>query len=331
VFLLLLLKEHRLSAISIALLGLGTAITGLFPTFFGLAVTTLIMSFGFHYFETTNQSLTLQYFSSGVSPLVFGRLRSLAAVSSIASGVLIWLLGFLFDYRGIFLIIGGLVLLAGLWALFQDPTHADIPVQRQKMVLRRRYSLFYFLTFMSGARRQIFVVFSIFLLVKMFHFSVREMTLLFIINNAVAYLMNPVIGRAIVRFGERRICSIEYAGVILIFLVYAATTSKLLVSLMYIVDALLFNFSVAIRTYFQKIGDPEDTASSMAMGVTINHIAAVFLPALGGYLWMIDYRIPFYAGALLGVVSLIAAQFIRIPDEAEEVPAAVLITAVEME
>ena len=330
-FLLLVLKEHRLSALSIALLGLGTALTGLFPSYIGLAITTLVMSFGFHYFETTNQSLTLQYFSSGVSPLVFGRLRSLAAVSSIASGVLIWLLGLLLDYRGIFLVIGIVVLGAGLWALSQDPTHADVPVQRQKMVLRRKYSLFYFLTFMSGARRQIFVVFSIFLLVKMFHFSVREMTLLFILNNVIAYLMNPLIGRAIVRFGERRICSIEYAGVILVFMAYAFTSSKLLVSFMYIVDALLFNFSVAIRTYFQKIGDPQDTASSMAMGVTINHIAAVFLPALGGYLWMIDYRIPFIGGALLGGVSLAAAQFIRIPVAVDETPTDALLTAVEME
>lgn len=330
-FLLLALKEHRLSALSIALLGLGTAATGFFPTYFGLAVTTLIMSFGFHYFETTNQSLTLQYFASGVSPLVFGRLRSLAAISSIASGVLIWLLGFMFDYKGIFLIIGSLVFIAGLWALVQDPTHVDIPVQRQKMVLCKKYSLFYFLTFMSGARRQIFVVFSIFLLVKMFHFSVREMTLLFIVNNVIAYLMNPLIGRAIVKFGERKICSIEYAGVILIFMVYAVTSSKLLVSIMYIIDALLFNFSVAIRTYFQKIADPQDTASSMALGVTINHIAAVFLPALGGYLWMIDFRIPFIAGALLGAVSLVAAQFINIPAEVEEVPTEMLMTAVEME
>ena len=144
------------------------------------------------------------------------------------------------------------------------------------------------------------MVFSMFLLVKLFHFSVREMTLLFIVNNLVAYLMNPLIGRAIVRFGERRISSIEYAGVIVIFLTYALTTSKLLVSLMYVADSLLFNFSVAIRTYFQKVGDPQDIASSMAVGFTINHIAAVFLPALGGYLWMIDYRFPFFIGAGTG-------------------------------
>ena len=113
VFVMLVIKEHRLSALSILLLGLGTGITGLFPSYLGLACTTLVMSFGFHYFETTNQSLTLQYFSTGVAPLVFGRLRSLAAVSSIASGLLIWLLGMFLDYRGTFLIIGSLVLCAG--------------------------------------------------------------------------------------------------------------------------------------------------------------------------------------------------------------------------
>jgi predicted MFS family arabinose efflux permease len=320
IFILLMIKEHRLSALSIALLGIGTGITGFFPSYIGLAFTTLVMSFGFHFYETTNQSLTLQYFSTGVTPLVFGRLRSIAAISSIASGILIWLLGLFMDYRNTFFIIGFLVFIAGIWGMYQDPTHASIPPQRQRMILRRKYSLFYILTFLSGARRQIFMVFSMFLLVKMFNFSVQEISLLFIVNNLIAYFMNPLIGRAIVRFGERKISSIEYAGVIIIFLTYAFTTSKLVVSLMYIMDSLLFNFAVAIRTYFQKVADKQDIASSMAVGFTINHIAAVFLPALGGYLWMINYRIPFVAGAALGVVSLVAAQWMKIPKDAPEVP-----------
>ncbi len=324
VFVMLIIKEHRLAALSIALLGIGTGITGLLPTFSGLAFTTLVMSFGFHYYETTNQSLTLQYFSKGVSPLVFGRLRSLAAASSIASGVLIWALGLFLDYRGTFLVVGGVVFLAGVWGLFQDPTHTDVPPQRQQMILKRKYLLYYILTFLSGARRQIFTVFSIFLLVKMFHFSVREMTLLFIINNTVAWILNPLIGKAIIRFGERRISSIEYGGVVLIFLVYAYTDSRIMAASMYILDNILFNFSVAIRTYFQKIGDPRDVASSMAVGFTINHISAVFLPAVGGYFWMTSYRIPFLAGAVLGAVSLIAAQFMRSHHEPDEPVEAVL-------
>lgn len=320
IFLLLIIKEHRLSALSIVLLGIGTGITGLFPSYFGLAMTTLVMSFGFHYYETTNASLTLQYFAKGVSPLVFGRLRSLAAASSVASGVLIWLLSRFLDYKGIFIVVGVLVFLAGVWGLLQEPTHEDVAPQQQRMILKRAYWLYYLLTLLSGARRQIFMVFSIFLLVKVFHFTIQEMTLLFIINNAIGWLLNPLIGKAIIRFGERHISSLEYAGVIIIFLVYAYTDSRLLASLMYVLDNILFNFSVAIRTYFQKIGQPEDITSSMALGSTINHIAAVFLPALGGYLWMINYRLPFFVGVGLGAASLIAAQFMKSRhDQAESV------------
>jgi predicted MFS family arabinose efflux permease len=313
VYVMMVMKEHRLASFSIILLGLGVGLTGFFPSFAGVALTTLVMSFGFHYYETANQSLTLQYFSTHLSPLVIGKLRSLAAISSIVAAGAIWVMGGFLAYRWIFLAVGGVVFCLGLWALFQDPSHADIPPQRLRMFLKRRYWLYYALTFMSGARRQIFMVFSMFLLVKVFHFSVQEMTLLFMVNNGINWFLNPLIGRAINAFGERLLCTVEYTGVVAVFLTYAYATSKGMVAAMYIVDYILFNFAVAIRTYFQKIADPGDIAPTTAVGFTINHIAAVFLPALGGYLWMIDYRIPFLGGAALAVVSLVLAQFIRLP------------------
>ena len=207
VYVMLVIREHRLSALSIVTLGIGVALTGMLPTYGGIMVTTLLMSFGFHYYETTNQSLTLQYFATNISPLVIGRLRSIAAASSIAAALLIWILGNFLSYKGIFLVIGGLVFLAGCWGLFQDPTHSSVPPQRLKMVLRKRYWLYYVLTFLSGARRQIFTVFSIFLLVKIFHFTVQEVTLLFLINNSINWFLNPLIGRAIITFGERTLCT----------------------------------------------------------------------------------------------------------------------------
>ena len=314
IYVMLIVREHRLAALSVVLLGAGVAMTGLFPSFSGVALTTLLMSFGFHYYETVNQSLTLQYFSTHQSPLVMGKLRSLAAITSIVAAAMIWCLGFVLDYAGMFLVVGGAVALAGLWAVMQDPSHNDVPPQKLRMFLKRRYWLYYALTFMSGARRQIYMVFSMFLLVKVFHFSVQAITVLFIINNLINWLINPLIGRSINAFGERTLCTLEYAGVIVVFLTYAYASSKWVVAGMYILDYILFNFAVAIRTYFQKIADPEDIAPSSAVGFTINHIAAVFLPALGGYLWMLDYRIPFLMGAVLGGVSLILAQFIRLPD-----------------
>jgi hypothetical protein len=299
--------------VSILILGAGLAATGLFPSFTGIALTTLISSFGFHYYETTNMSLTLQYFKQHESPWVFGKLTSLAAATSIGIGLLIWLLMSWLTFTQVYLIIGGLIAAAGLWALTRDPSDINIIPQRRQMILRKKYWLFYFLTFMAGARRQIFIAFSVLLLVQKFDYSVREVTILFVINNSINYFLCPIVGKSIIRFGERKILSLEYLSVIFIFTAYATVQSKTLVALLYILDQIFFTFAIAIRTYFQKVGDPQDIAPSMAVGFTINHLAAVFLPALGGMLWVIDYRIPFFAGAILGAVSLLAVQKIRTP------------------
>ena len=312
VFVMLVIREHRLSALSVIFLGVGTALTGFFPSFTGLIITTLIMSFGFHYYETTNQSLTLQYFDNATSPLIFGRLRSLAAATSILVGLLLFLMGLAFSYKVMFLLVGSLVAVAGVWGLLQDPTHRNLVPQHRKMIFRRRYTLYYFLTFMAGARRQIFMAFSVYLLVKVFECTVTEITLLFVANNAVNFFLSPLIGRAIVRFGERQVLSVEYGGLIAIFLIYAFIDIKGVIVAMYILDHILFNFSIAIRTYFQKVADPKDIAPSMAVGFTINHIAAVVMPVIGGALWMVDYRIPFVVGAIFSMVSLLAVQ--RIPN-----------------
>jgi hypothetical protein len=311
IYVMLLVKEHRLSALSILFLGFGISITGLFPSLGGLLVTTLIMSFGFHYYETTNQSLTLQYFDEKSSPWVLGKLRSIASATNIGLGIVIYLMAPIMTYLKIYLMIGGLIMAVALWGLGQDPTDKHIIPQRKRMIFRKRYWLFYFLTFMGGARRQIFMAFAVFLLVKKFHFTLQEVTGLFVINNAINYFLSPVIGKAIIRFGERPVLTLEYTSLIFIFVAYATVQSRLVVAALYILDHVFFNFAIAIRTYFQKVGDPKDIAPSMAMGFTINHVAAVVLPALGGLLWMIDYRIPFLAGAGMSILSLTAVQLIR--------------------
>jgi hypothetical protein len=313
VYVIMIIREYRLSALSILLLGIGVAATGLLPSYPGLLLTTLVMSFGFHYYETTNMSLTLQYFDQTSSPWVFGKQRSIAAGTNVAVGIFIYVAAIWLDFAQMYLVVGGLIILAALWGLFQDPSDKRLIPQHKKMILRKKYALFYFLTFMAGARRQIFMAFSVLLMVEKFNYSVQEITILFVINNSINYFLSPLIGKSIIRFGERKVLTVEYLSLIFVFLGYAATGSKLLVAALYILDHIFFNFAIAIRTYFQKVGDPRDIAPSMAVGFTINHIAAVVLPAFGGLLWMIDYRIPFVGGAMLALVSLLAVQRIRIP------------------
>ncbi len=317
VFAIMVIREHRLSTLSILILGLGVAITGLFPSYPGLLLTTLVMSFGFHYYETTNMSLTLQYFDEQTSPWVFGKQRSYAAAANIAVGIVIYGLAFLLDFIMIYLLIGALIMAAAVWGFTQDPSSARIIPQRKKMIWRKKYGLFYFLTFMAGARRQIFIAFAVLLLVEKFNYTVQQVTLLFVVNNIINYYLSPLIGKGIIRFGERKILSFEYSSLIFIFLAYATTGSRIVAALLYILDHIFFNFAIAIRTYFQKVGDPKEIAPTMAVGFTINHIAAVFLPAVGGLLWMIDYRIPFVAGAAMSMVSLAAVQMIRLPADPE--------------
>lgn len=313
IYVLLIIKEHRLAALSIVTVGIGSIVTGFLPSYSGLILSTLIISFGFHYYETTNQSLTLQYFDTHQAPHVFGRLKSLAAAVNIVVGSLVFCLGYFFEYRTIFIVIGVFVVAVGCWGLFQNPVSKAVVVQHRHLVLRRKYGLFYFLTCMAGARRQIFIAFAVFLLVKEFNCSVTQIAALFVVNNVINYFLSPLIGRAIVRFGERRVLSLEYSSLILVFCGYAFANSLTVVMILYVVDHIFFNFAIAIRTYFQKVADPQDIAPSMAVAFTINHIAAVVMPVIGGALWMVDYRIPFIAGAVMSAISFMAVQWIRVP------------------
>lgn len=313
IYVLLVFTEQRAASLSVLILGLGLCVTGYFPSFWGLTVTTLIMSAGFHYYEPLNQSLTLQHFNTFEAPVVLSRIRAVGALANIAVGILIYLLADVMGYKGMFALCGAAVAGVGIWGLCKKPCRTSGAPQKKKMYLRRRYWLYYALTFLEGSRRQIFIVFAVFLLVKKFDYSIQAISILFIINNAINYFLNPMIGRAINRFGERQLLSFEYAGMILVFLTYAYTESHIVAGIMYVIDFLIFNFNVGVRTYYQKIAAPEDMASGMAMGFTINHIAAVVVPVLGGVLWMFDYRIPFFIGVGLGVVSLALTQLIRVP------------------
>lgn len=312
VFLLLIFREHKLAAYSLLLMGIGVLVTGLLPSFGGLVLTTLLMSIGFHYFETVNQSLTLQYFSKEQSPIMIGSVKSIGAMTNITVGVLIWFSSKYLSLSTQFIVFGSVVLLLVIFALFKDPTNKDLPKQRKKMVLKKKYWLFYTLNFLSGARRQIFVVFAVFMLVKKYNFSINEIAILFIINNIITYFMAPIVGKGINRFGERTILSIEYISLIAIFLCYALVENRTAVGVLYVADHIFFSAAMAINTFFQKTAEQEDIAPSMAVGFTINHISAVVIPVVGGALWMLNWRIPFFAGAGIAVVSLVFSQMVRV-------------------
>ena len=321
VFVLLIIKEQRFALLATAVLGLGTAITGFFPSVIGLYCTTVIMSIGYHYNETLQQSLALQWLGKDRAPIVLGRVIAMASLSSLAAYGLIWaafeLAGM--DYKIVYLIGGGLTVGLVVLAWFAYPQFPEKVEQHKKLIFRKRYWLYYALVFNSGARRQIFIVFAGFMMVEKFGYSVANITLLFLINYAANIVLAPAIGHLIRRWGERKALTLEYVGLIFVFTSYAFVTDANFAAALYVIDHLFFAMAIAIKTYFQKIADPRDIAPTAAVSFTINHIAAVVLPALLGLLWLVNPSAVFLTGTGFAVASLLLTQLMpRAPEPGRE-------------
>ena len=312
VFVLLVIKEQIFAVFALALLGLGVAITGFFPTVFGLYFTTVLMSIGFHYFEAVKQSLSLQWLSKEEAPQVLGRLIAVGSLTSLIVYASLWALLEIFQasYLVNFFIAGGLCMILALVMYFIFPIFPAKTIQNKNLILRKRYWLYYLLTFLSGARRQIFMVFAAFLMVEKFGYSASQVTLLFLINYAFNWLFAEKIGQLIGKFGERKALTLEYLGLIFVFIAYGIVDNPTLAAGLYILDHMFFAMAIAISTYFQKIADPKDMASSAGVSFTINHIAAVVIPAALGMVWIWSHSLVFYIGACFALASLIAAQYI---------------------
>ena len=312
IFVLLIIKEQTFAVFSLALLGLGVCLTGFFPTVYGLYFTTIVMSIGFHYFEAVKQSLSLQWLSKEEAPIVLGRLLAVGSLTSLIVYGFLWMLleFFQLPYWINFVIAGGICILLAIVMYFGFPSFPSKVEQNQNLVMRKRYWLYYLLTFLSGARRQIFVVFAAFLMVEKFGYSASQVTLLFLINYGFNYLFAEKIGAMIGKFGERRALTFEYIGLIIVFTAYGLVENATVAAFLYVLDHMFFALAIAITTYFQKIADPKDMASNAGVSFTINHIAAVIVPAVLGLVWIWSHSLVFYVGAIFALLSLIAAQFI---------------------
>jgi len=309
IYVLLFIREQRMAYLSLFILGLGTLLTGFFPTAIGFYITTVIMSIGFHYLETVQNSLSLQWLEKKDAPAFLGKMIAAKSAAAIIAFSLVWLLfeWLKLDYEWIYFVGGSISILIALYSWINFPSFPQKVYQSKKLILRKRYWLFYALQFMGGARRQIFVVFAGFLMVQKFGFSVGEISALFLINATLNIFLAPRIGKLIGFIGERRALIFEYIGLIAVFIGYALVENAGFAVALYVLDHLFFAMAIAQKTYFQKIANPADIASTAGVSFTINHIAAVVIPVIFGTIWVYSPSFVFYAGAGMAVISLLLA------------------------
>jgi|TARA_B110000438_G_scaffold232272_1_gene227904 hypothetical protein len=312
ILVMIFIRQQTFAILSLLTLGIGTAITAFYPSALWLYFATVIMSFGFHYLETLHNSLSLQWLSKSEAPKVLGQLLSVRAFCNLTvlGGLYIYLMFFSANYLLIYMLAGLASILIAIYCFTAVSHFEDDVVQKKELFMRKRYWLYYLLTFLAGARRQIFVVFAGFLLVEKFNFPIENVVLLTLVNAALTFWLAPKIGRLISFIGERRALTLEYVGLIIVFVSYAFVESIAVAIALYLLDHLFFGMAIAIKTYFQKIADPADIAATSSISFTINHIAAVILPALLGIVWVINHSAVFLVGAGIAACSLLLSQLI---------------------
>ncbi len=311
IYLTVLVKEKWLAFFAVIALGIGVAVTGHFASKWGLIYTTFAMSIGFHFFETINQSLSMQYFSIENYTTGVANLRRYGALAAIFAGIFITTLTEFLDYKTLYMIFGIIALIGAFMALKYLPEEDKVPKQSKGLVLKKEYRLYYALTFLNGSRRQIFTVFALFLLVERHGMSATTISILFVLNNITNFFTYPYIANLINKWGERKTLRLEYVSLITVFLMYALVDYPWAALFLYILDNICYAFSMATKSYFQKNANPKDLAPTAGVAFTINHIAAVIIPFVGGLLWLIDWRIPFVMGASIALISLYLTRYIE--------------------
>lgn len=303
------LAESRVAAVGLMLTGIGIALTGDMPGYASLVGITVFWSVGFHLWAAVSPAITLTLAQGTEGGRHLGRISAVGATATLVALGLSTLVARVapdLPYRGYFYVAGLSIGMGALLCMRLSPHAAGAP--RARIVLRREYSLFYLLTFLDGCRRQIFGIFASFTLIAVYKAPLEAMLLIQFVSAILAAATAPAIGRMVDRIGERRPLLFYSATLVVLFIGYATFRSREVLYLLFIIDRILFNFSVGYTTYLHRIARPNELTPCVSMGVTMNHIAAVTVPVGGAYLWKMtsNYQLPFWIGVVVAFISLLA-------------------------
>lgn len=330
--LLLFLKDTRLAMLSALLVGISLWGQGFLAPNFGMVVFWMLMwSTGAHLFSVMRSSLALRLAEKGQAGKILGQMGGLEA-AGILVGSLVVYFGvslFRFSFGVIFGIAGVCALLAalGLWLIEGEP----IKRPERFLLLKRKYSLFYLLNILFGARKQIFLTFAPWVLIHLFSQGVKTFAILGLIGTFIGLFFRPLLGLAIDRFGERRIIFTESFILVFVCLFYAFAarwftfhTALLIIMACFITDQVLFAVNIARVTYLNRIVDtPDDISPTISMGITFDHAVSMTVPFGGGLLWAVyGYHWVFLAAAIIALANLVVSLYIPefSPTPSEEQP-----------
>jgi predicted MFS family arabinose efflux permease len=307
----LYMAEVRIATLSIVLTGAGVILVGHSDSVFMLGVGTVVMSVGFHGFVSSNQALLLHFIKTKESGKAQGKIASIESMAGVVATLCVLVTTLFVGYRETLTAFGIIVILVGIYFTFVLKSNRAKEEER-KVTLKKKYSLYYFLSFLRGCRRHIFTTFAIFLLVANHQISISMAALLFFVSNVVNIYTYRRIGVLVEKWGERTVLAGSSLFLIFIFTGYAYIPWLPLLAIFYVLDNILFGSSIALHSYIRKISDKADLTSCISFSVTVNHISAVILPILGGVIWeLLGFKATFLFGAAIVFIDMLFSLRVR--------------------
>ena len=311
VFLLILLfSEVGTLGMSTIILGAGLIATALSQSFLTLVLSSILMSVGFHYYYTLNNAVVLMVAEKEKAAHTLGKFRSVGSLSAILAMGVVFLLVERVGFRALYIGAGAVAIAFGAVSLFRRTGGGSLPPKR-KIAFRKQYWLYYALSFLEGSKKHISSTFTIFLLVSIFEVSAKNISILFMINSIITIYTHQRLGRVIDRIGEQKTLTLYYIFLMAAYFGYAYVTNVWVVCVITVLAQVGMGLSTAVDSYLQKIAPPEDIPSNISFRTTIDHIAAIFIPLIGGVLWTrVGHQTTFFMGIGIVAGALIITQFL---------------------
>ncbi len=324
--LLAFLPGRRVGALAFALQAAGIALLGLFsPTFSAMTGWLFIYSLGQHLFLPLQQSIGMELAAEGGEGTLLGKANAVKNLAQLAGGAAVFIgfgmfgLSFKRNFLLPAVVLGGGALAL---ALMSAPKRDR---KEPRLVLKRRYGLFYLLSILYGTRKQLFLTFAPWVIVSVYGKPTSVMAALYFAGGLAGVVFQPLIGKAVDRLGERFVLGLEAFILIPVCLFYGLARflfpediAFAVVCVCYVADSLLMSFGMARSVWLKKTAEtPADVAPTLAMGISIDHIFSISVALLSGLVWdRFGYQWVFLTGVFIAVVNFVATRWVRVPKAA---------------
>ena len=322
----ILFTESTLASLCLFITALGMFMFNFSGGFGSLILPLLLASTGMHLFMPVRSSLALSLTQEGKKAKQLALLGTIGSVAGLIGSGLVYLI---FKYvqadslyiagksiskiqfRSVFIFATIVAAIGGIMMLTVS-REEKAKLKQERFIFRRRYSLYYVITFLGGCRRHIFTTFAAYALVKVHGVKAEHIAVLMAVNSVLNICTRYILGHFVDSIGEKRSLIVGYSILIFIFIGYAHIKYLPLLYILYCLDNMCFGFEVARTTYLDKIAPQEHIMQTISLGITANHLSAIPVPIIGGFVWKkFGYSWTFMTGAIILFFSLIAASRIR--------------------